>query len=633
MRALGQILVCLISLSVLANEDALQATKNTDLLLAADFSANDIAAVNQAEGYWLVSSGKSGILKVAADRQVATLFSGRYELIDSVRINQQDLIASFNLNSDTVDIIYGDRQYPLKKPAFNVDDLCLFRDRQNHVFVYMVDGYGGVDQRWIYEGSQRQFIDIPVHTLPTAPGMEVCAVNSVTQTLYLLEQELGLWQYPAAAETTPFRHLLLHSENPASYQGLAVIDSELFVAEADKIRHYTLSASGDAKHSLQLQQSWYVGDAREPQALAFINHSPTSKLAYLDDASSAVYVIEFTPSAGGSTNDGREPKKVLYPEVRALAETYPMDRRGDTADDPAIWLNQSRPQRSVILATNKRFGLMVYDLKGQLLQSLAVGRVNNVDIRQNNLLAGQTLDIAVASNRSDNSLQFFTIDKKGRVSEAGRIATGLDDVYGVCLYRESPQSLFAFINDKDGRVQQYRLSLAGKRLRGELVSRFKLASQPEACVVDDRRKQVFIGEEDRGVWRYHMDAQGIIDEKTAKLIAKVGEVLVDDVEGLALYIKENRRYLLVSSQGDNSYAVYQAEQPYTYVGSFRVGLNSELGIDGTAQTDGLAVSSAFFSQDFVSGLLVIQDGFNLMPAQAQNFKLIPWEGVAKILKE
>ena len=135
---------------------------------------------------------------------------------------------------------------------------------------------------------------------------------------------------------------------------------------------------------------------------------------------------------------------------------------------------------------------------------------------------------------------------------------------------------------------------------------------------------------DVGVWLFNADPTAT---KTGRLIATVGDVLVDDVEGLALVNNALGHYLIVSSQGDNSYAVYKATAPYNYVGSFRVGLNSEHTIDGTSETDGIAINGAPLGKQYPHGLLVIQDGFNLMPSQPQNFKYVSWEDVIGVLNE
>ena len=39
------------------------------------------------------------------------------------------------------------------------------------------------------------------------------------------------------------------------------------------------------------------------------------------------------------------------------------------------------PERSLVVATDKRSGLLVYDLAGRQVQYLPVGNLNNVDLR------------------------------------------------------------------------------------------------------------------------------------------------------------------------------------------------------------------------------------------------------------
>ena len=77
--------------------------------------------------------------------------------------------------------------------------------------------------------------------------------------------------------------------------------------------------------------------------------------------------------------------------------------------------------------------------------------------------------------------------------------------------------------------------------------------------------------------------------------------------------------------------MFEAQAPWTYRGSFRVGINPDAGIDGASETDGLEVSSLPFGPAYPKGLLVVQDGRNHMPPEAQNFKLISWQAVAETL--
>eukprot|EP01041_Mallomonas_annulata_P024785 gene24786-45656_t len=49
----------------------------------------------------------------------------------------------------------------------------------------------------------------------------------------------------------------------------------------------------------------------------------------------------------------------------------------DAADDPAIWADPRDPTRGVIIGTDKKAGLYVYDLNGRQRSFIAAGRVNN----------------------------------------------------------------------------------------------------------------------------------------------------------------------------------------------------------------------------------------------------------------
>ena len=108
-------------------------------------------------------------------------------------------------------------------------------------------------------------------------------------------------------------------------------------------------------------------------------------------------------------------------------------------------------------------------------------------------------------------------------------------------------------------------------------------------------------------------------------------MLEDDIEGLALYQGRQRDYLLISSQGNDSYVVVEAQAPYRLRGSLRIGLNAERGIDGASETDGLEVTSANLGGPWSAGLLVVQDGRKRMPEGNQNYKYVPWTAIAAAL--
>jgi len=318
------------------------------------------------------------------------------------------------------------------------------------------------------------------------------------------------------------------------------------------------------------------------------------------------------------------------PIVEPRAQTEPVARRGDAADDPAIWIHPLDPTQSLILGTNKKQGLLSYDLAGKTRQLLEVGRVNNVDVRQQVQLAGRALpvDLAVATQRDDNALAVFEIDANGTLRDVARIATDLDDIYGTCLYQPASGGLEVIANDKDGRFVQYRIDWRDNAYVGVPVRRFSVASQPEGCVADDRAGRLFIGEEDHGIWTLTADASAVA---APQLVLPVGPRLVADVEGLALYHGARASYLIASSQGDNSFVVLDAQQPFAYRGAFRIGINAAAGIDGVSETDGLEVTALDLGGAYGEGMLVVQDGFNRLPDAPQNFKLVAWKDIARAL--
>jgi 3-phytase len=309
-------------------------------------------------------------------------------------------------------------------------------------------------------------------------------------------------------------------------------------------------------------------------------------------------------------------------------QTEPVARAGDAADDPAIWLHPADPAASRVLGTNKKQGLLVYDLQGRQTQLLESGRLNNVDVRQDVAFGAERFDLALATQRDENAMVLFTIAADGTVAEAARLPTELDEIYGACVFRPADGGLDAFVNDKDGRYLHYRIGRAGGKFTAQVVRRFRTASQPEGCVADEASGQLFVGEEKRGLWVTGADAAR---EARLTMVLPVGGLLKADVEGVGIYRGAQRSYLVVSSQGNDSYVVLDAAPPYKVHGAFRIGVTVAAGIDGTSETDGLEVSSANFGGPFARGMLVVQDGYKRLPDGPQNFKLVAWEDIARAL--
>jgi 3-phytase len=316
--------------------------------------------------------------------------------------------------------------------------------------------------------------------------------------------------------------------------------------------------------------------------------------------------------------------KIVYAQV----ETQPVDSSDDAADDPAIWVNTKKPESSLILGTDKRKGLAVYDLKGKQVQFLSRGRLNNVDLRQGVLINNQTLDIAVATNRTNQSLDIFSINSAGEVIHVAEQALTIADPYGVCMYLDRQGVAHAFVNGKEGEYQQWQLNTQ-QSLSPKLIGQFQLASQPEGCSVNDKTGMLYLGEEGLGVWK--MPANAKLSEQKQLIDSVANGNIVADVEGMDIYSTDTQTLLVVSSQGDHSYAIYDLRNENRYLGSFRIADDINNNIDGTQETDGLTVTSVNLGTPFTKGLLVVQDGFNELPKENQNFKLIDWQQIIRAL--
>lgn len=352
------------------------------------------------------------------------------------------------------------------------------------------------------------------------------------------------------------------------------------------------------------------------------------------------YVLPvFIVVAAACTQASRPPSETQAPAsgtqaVMPTAETEPVASDGDAADDPAIWVHPDDPASSLVIGTDKQRGLQLYDLEGRLLQALPDGRLNNVDLRDGFMLDGRPSVLVAATNRTDQTITFYVLDTdERRLRRIGPgLPTGFEEPYGICLYASRSGEHFAFVNEAvTGRIRQWQLQGAGGRIAATLAREIKVGGQAEGCVADDELGDLYVAEEDRALWKYGAEPG---DGAKRTMIDDVGGAtgLVADLEGVAIWRgNAGRGYIIVSNQGANSYAVYRREAGHAFVGLFRIVENSVLGIDGTAETDGLEVTSRAVGPRYPDGLLVVQDGRNDPPGSRQNFKLVSWREVAEAL--
>lgn len=579
----------------------------------------------------LAVSKRDGVLLLDAQGKTLSQVAGSFAGLDSRPLGDNVLVASQDKVKQQVALFSLDpktREWHtptyLPKRDYAVNGVCLYRDQASNVYLFTVGEEGKGEQWLVAAGSKQLAAPLWVRSLPMPPQAKFCQVEDAAQQLFVNEENVGWWAYPAHAESDVERLPVAIVEpfgNVKKAAGaMAVVPGGLLGLDPEAAQLNLYQQQGKRWSPVA---SLALGGVTEPEHLALRETAKGLDVLVQDGATNRLFE--------GALNWKATPVALppVLPVVKPLVQSDVVMSQGDAADDPAIWVNPKNPAQSRMLGTNKQQGLEVYDLQGKRVQHLPVGRLNNVDVRPGFTLGSRTVDLAVATNRDHNSLSVFSIDREsGELKAVGEIATPVKDIYGLCLFKAPSGEIYSFANDKDGTFVQHRLFAKGDQVQGELVRQFKVPTQPEGCVADDQRQRLFLGEEDVAVWA--VDARPD-QPATLTSVIKVGEQVHDDIEGLALYQTEKDNYLVISSQGNDSYVVVDAEPPFALRGAFRVGVNAEAGIDGTSETDGLDVTSANLGGPWSKGMLVVQDGRKRMPEQAQNFKYIPWSDVAKAL--
>lgn len=97
----------------------------------------------------------------------------------------------------------------------------------------------------------------------------------------------------------------------------------------------------------------------------------------------------------------------LHCSFIVVQPSYETDQNGGDGDDPAIWISPEAPEKSRIITTTKSAqgaGLGVFDLTGNLLQTIPAGEPNNVDIIYGFEAGDRKIDLAFAACREDDTL-------------------------------------------------------------------------------------------------------------------------------------------------------------------------------------------------------------------------------------
>jgi myo-inositol-hexaphosphate 3-phosphohydrolase len=343
--------------------------------------------------------------------------------------------------------------------------------------------------------------------------------------------------------------------------------------------------------------------------------------------------------------------------VKPAVETARSTIQSPDADDMAFWIHPSDPEKSMVIATQKNAGYSIYDVSGNtLLDNLPdTNRFNNVDVIYGIDLNGTQTDIALFTDRNTNKFAIYKItesspyiiditDPENSDELFDAEEPGEDTAYGEGVYK-SPVTgkVYAFATQNGTwNTAQFELvvnqdKIGWKKIRTITLEADDDDEHAEGIVIDQEYGKAYIAQEGVGV--YVMDAEPgaepldiSLDEND--LIAEEGDFnLKKDLEGMTIYYKGDKTgYVFVSSQGNNTYAVFDRTPngvKNNYIKPFAIVDNME-GIDGTQHTDSIDVTNMSVGSKFPNGAFIAQDGTDTSDTigdTGTNFKWVKWEEI------
>lgn len=330
-------------------------------------------------------------------------------------------------------------------------------------------------------------------------------------------------------------------------------------------------------------------------------------------------------------------------------------------------------------------------------EEAAPGRFNNVDIVYGFELGGRKTDLAVVSDRGRDRVRTYAIDPAAvaagrpplRDVTAADVApvfaadeTEVDEqhtAYGLAAYSDDDEAYVVVSRREETSLRLLELEDRGGRVGYrtadtlDLPASFTLPDgsswrpcadpgerpQVEGMAVDQEEHVLYAAQEAVGLWRVELDDAEFEKPELLDRVREYGtpwtydtaeeECVVDtahdpgfggehlsaDAEGITVYhAGDGAGYVLASSQGDNTFAVYDREGDNAFLGSFAIGDGATT--DGVQHSDGSTVVNVPLGRSFPQGMLITHDG-EATPADGEregtNFKFTPWQSVAGAFPE
>ena len=155
----------------------------------------------------LAVSKREGVLLLDKQGKTLSRVPGAFAGLDSRALGDQVLVASHDKDRQQVALFSLDPkshqwQPPTYLPArdYGVEGVCLYQDDASNIYLFTVGEEGKGEQWLVAADSQRLPAPRLVRSLPLPPQAKFCQVDDGAQNLFVNEENVGWWAYPAHAE-------------------------------------------------------------------------------------------------------------------------------------------------------------------------------------------------------------------------------------------------------------------------------------------------------------------------------------------------------------------------------------------------------------------------------------------------
>ena len=536
---------------------------------------------------------------------------GSSQTIDFAVVSDRanDTVAFFAINPETKQLTKWDEGFEFPESIFGVDDgeataygLATYNspvDGKSYVFVSQADGnqiaqlefsatFGAADEPIVNAEVVRTFeVPVPEGADPEDAQVEGMVVDRETGILYVAQEEFGIWKYNAEPNVGA------NGDSPI------LVDTVTEDTDLSQVPYSNLVVFGDS-----LSDTGNVFNATDgliPPSPPYFEGRFSNGDLIVDAIAESLELPDSEPSGTGGSNyafGGAQTGEGTseFGLLEDLPVTFEVPNIGQQVD---LYLSSQTPTETDLF--------YVYGGGNDFIDPLLRGEALPTS---EEIVGNITSDITELAEAGAQTFVVPNLPSLGEIPlfneqpEATAILNNATDEFNQLLDTE----LDAIASELDVTIIEPDINSIATEIQNNPAD-FGLTNATDA-VLDLTNLSAAGNPEEFFYWddvHPTATATDIIAQEVLSILpgGMTGETppLVPDVEGLTIYYGEDGNgYLVASSQGNNTFAIYDRAGSNSYLGSFAV--------EDVEETDGIDVTNVPLGEDYPAGLLVVQDGSN-----------------------